>query len=268
MTTILTDNLVNISSVQLSGSLRDALVVCCQIDSAEKQIKAVGDTTYGRLRLEAYNVWMEEVEKVGGDAEKLDLGAVRGIFEARLEVEEEWLKADDCPFEYLEGKLPRKWINAKSQIGIAIENGFDFSHDSQVGQSALRKFNEKEKSRKEESAKAERARKAAEKGEHVKDASKAKPAEKPAEGEGKAPEGGAEGEHTPTQTPAAKIPVGGTALSEEQLAMIADLLEKVNAIANAKGGKSVDGILKSFKNQVEQKYAAIGAALEDLAKAV
>lgn len=61
---------------------------------------------------------------------------------------------------------------------------------------------------------------------------------------------------------------GGTSLSEEQAATMNDLIEKVNKIASVKGTESVNGLIKSFKNQVDAKYAAIGAALVDLAEAV
>lgn len=269
--TIKTDGFVSLSSIQRTSTLREALVLCCQIDVAEKQIKTVGDSTFGRLRLEAVTVWNLMLEGVGGDAEKLDLEAVRGAFEAALAVEEDWIRSDDCPFAYDEGKLPRKWIESKSQIGIAISNGFNFTNDPEVGMSALRKFNKDVKTEAEKAAAQERAKKAAAAGHSPSLASDntGKPTEDGTAVPGDAGDlpAGVEGDQPAAPNPSAKIPVGGTALSEEQLALMVDLMDKVNKIASVKGNAAVEGILNSFKNQVEGKYKSIGPALEQMAKA-
>jgi hypothetical protein len=280
--TVKTNGFVSLKALEYEkASLLDCYRLSFQAQVATNELGKVTGSCFGRLRGEARTMYGEMLEKVGGDRGKMDFELLRELFNMRLseQAEAQYDGTDEAKAFGLDSP-PAVWTQSKSQVGKALERGFDFVADPEVSQNNLRKWvSNFDKAIKDRDMQ-ERIRKAKEAG-LLKDMTKPKDAGAPSPESGKVEDpqpggdagdlpAGVEGDkpaanEPPSLKPAASLKAGACSLSDEQLALIQETIDSLNEIAAVRGNGSVKGILNSFANNVKQAHAKLDKAISNLA---
>jgi hypothetical protein len=283
-----TEGFVSLAALDYNSSqMLDAYKIAYQAQAATNELGKVVGSMFGMLRRSMCEIHAAEVKEVG-DLTKIDYELLRAKFNLACAEVEKWDETPEAKAFGFDGQ-PDTWTQAKSQLGIACEFGFNFSADPEVGQSALRNWVSKQrKAAKEAKEKAtlDRAKAAGILGGTIdKDGATKNPppaadtntdtgvenpqpggdaGDLPAGAEGAAATGNG---GTPLPAKGSSIPVGGTNLSKEQVEKLQKIVHMMEGIATVKGNKALDGVLTSLSNQVTPAYNKIAKALEGMAKA-
>jgi hypothetical protein len=252
------NDIVKLNAVQADTDSRLVIQTFLDLEAGQKIMDSVGDSLYGWLRERCVRTYNEVYAKCKAAGREFNISVVRGKFESELAGWEALMRDPsmrNCISE--SGKLPRKWINAKSTLCTAMEHDFDFSSDPQIGQSKLANWSKDEKARKEKAAQQKALQEYAEAtGEHVKEAPKVDPTT--VDPSAPAPAAPAS---TPAAAPAVATPPASH-LSKEQLELISELVSRLDTIAEAGNTDKVDTLLRALddqsKGQLNKAMAKLG----------
>lgn len=142
--------------VEGQSTLSDAYVCSVLADSAMQKVRGAQSGVFGILRHKVCQLFAAELAKVGGEQDKMNLEHI--VQDFLLECQQ----AEDQYDSPSDKELSRTWVNAKSQLKSALEKGYDFYSNKEVGQSALQKWSRDQRMAEEEAAKAAAIKAAAE----------------------------------------------------------------------------------------------------------
>lgn len=257
------DVIVNLKAVQAESNWKLVAETACRHEAGANVLKTVGDSIFGWARRQATIVQAEVVAKLQAAGKEYNALAVRGAFEnSKLVVEmEAFMRSPACAHNVGEGRLPRSWTQAKSDLCGALEHGLDLAADPEISQQKVKKFKQDAETKKKQEATQAALQEYAAAGGHIAEAPKAEPA-KPAEPAAPAA--------TPAQAPAQAPgePVTGidtvaNHLTAEQLSRIQELINRLDTIAEANADR-VDSLLQALD---DQSMGALKKALVKLGRA-
>lgn len=142
--------------VEGTSTLAQAYEAACMADAVSEKVRGVVSGVFGVLRHKVVQLYTTELAKVGGDVDKLDTSTVIGDFLLACQEAEAAYDSAGLPADMSKSS----WTNAKSQIKSALEKGYNFADNREVGQSALQKWSRdirKAEQEAEESAKIQEA---------------------------------------------------------------------------------------------------------------
>lgn len=159
------NNIVAIQSLRADATPQQMMFVACQLEQAGDEVKRINGSLFGAARRKAVDAFLKHYDDAGKDITKMDMDIVRADFEQDMKSGEDWARSAECQFGYsdLDKKLPRTWIQCKSDLCAAISNGFNFADDPEASKGTITKYSKSCKEAAEAAAAAERNRKLAEK---------------------------------------------------------------------------------------------------------
>lgn len=238
--------------VEGRSSLADAYAASCMADAVAEKVKGTVSGVFGVLRHKMVQLYTTALAANGGNPAILKLDEISGDF---------LLACKEAEDSYADTGLPAdrsksSWVNAKSQLKSALENGYNFADNREVGQSALQKW-----SRDLRKA-AEEAKEAA----AVAEAEKRKTTDNAAND----PAGDKQPVHSEKTTHSIFDGIPGADkldtedVSEEVLAAIVEAMQKVLEVSKTISGEKAIRILSGTQTQCDQ---ALTSALQKLARA-
>lgn len=142
--------------VEGTSTLAQAYEAACMADAVSEKVRGTVSGVFGVLRHKVVQLYTTELAKVSGDVDKLDTSTVIGDFLLACQEAEAAYDSAGLPADMSKSS----WTNAKSQIKSALEKGYNFADNREVGQSALQKWSRdirKAEQEAEESAKIQEA---------------------------------------------------------------------------------------------------------------
>lgn len=228
--------------VEGTSTLAQAYEAACMADAVSEKVRGTVSGVFGVLRHKVVQLYTTELAAHAGDVDKLDTGKIIGDFLLECQHAEEAYDKAGLPADTSKSS----WTNAKSQIKSALEKGYNFADNREVGQSALQKW----------SRDLRKADQAAEEAAKIQEALDRKAAN----------DLPIHSEKTETKQSVFDGVIGGSTdtegLSEDTMKYLQETIEKLTEVGRIKGEAKVMKMLSNLNTQCDQ---AIQSAMVKLA---